>query len=82
MSHATYTYDNGYGASVIDTGYGKPMFELAVTHGKRNEDGAMLCYATPITDNVLGWLTGVSVREYLEKIKALPVNELCAHKRP
>ena len=81
MSQAIYSFDNGYGASVVDTGYGSPMFELAVTHGKRNGDGARLCYATHITDNVIGWLTQERVDSLLVITKALPTNELCSHKR-
>lgn len=64
-----FKFANGYGASVIDDGYGSPAqpYELAVL----GPDGS-LCYDTPITDDVLGWLTAEEVAETLAKIEALP----------
>lgn len=61
-------FPNGYGASVIDTGYGSRdgLFELAVL-----ADGK-LCYTTPITSDVLGWLTADDVDATLAAIEALP----------
>ena len=51
----TYTFDNGYGASVIcnQGSYGNTdgLFELAVLDKNGN-----LCYDTPITDDVEGYL--------------------------
>lgn len=50
-----FNFPNGYGASVIRNqySYGGPegFFELAVFLGGE------LCYTTPITNDVLGWLT-------------------------
>jgi len=64
-----YTFDNGYGASVVchDGSYGgkSGMWELAVLH-----DGD-LCYDTPITNDVIGWLDENAVEELLAKIEAL-----------
>jgi hypothetical protein len=62
-------FDNGYGASVIDHGYGSQegLFELAVLD---SED--RITYSTPITSDVLGWLTPGDVRETLAAIAALP----------
>jgi len=52
----TYTFDNGYGASVIcnQGSYGNTdgLFELAVLDKNGN-----LCYDTPITDDVEGYLS-------------------------
>jgi len=63
-------YPNGYGASIIrhNGSYGndRGLWELAVLQG-----GA-LCYDTPITNDVLGWLTEEEVNETLDKIKELP----------
>ena len=70
----TIDFDNGYGASIVchDMSYGGPfvegesnVYELAVLHNGH------LCYDTPITDDVLGWLTIEEINETLKKIKEL-----------
>lgn len=64
-----FSFDNGYGASVItgDIAYcneGGP-YELAVLeHGE-------LCYDTPITDDVIGYLTSNEVYDLLDRIERL-----------
>lgn len=65
-----YQFDNGYGASVIDSGYGSSegLLELAVTDAKTGH----IVYDTPITGDVLGWLTPEDVEALLAKIAALP----------
>lgn len=64
-------FSNGYGASVIRNGisYGheKGLYELAVL-GLSGD----LCYNTPITDDVIGWLKPDEVGEILERIADLP----------
>lgn len=66
----TYTFPNGYGASVISNGmsYGgsKGLFEVAVLD--KNGD---ICYNTPVTDDVLGYLDFSDVVDVLNQIKAL-----------
>jgi len=66
-------YENNYGASIVRSSYsygGKDgLFELAVL--KYKGDDCNLCYTTPITDNVIGWLDTQEVGDLLEKIKAL-----------
>jgi len=66
----TYKFNNGYGASVIcnSTSYGNAMglFEVAVL----DKDGE-LCYDTPITDDVIGYLTFQEVADTLKKIESL-----------
>jgi hypothetical protein len=64
----TYEFENGYGASVIADGYGasEGLYELAVLHNGR------IVYDTPITEDVLGWLTAADVQATLDKIAALP----------
>lgn len=61
---------NGYGISIIkhDDSYGRAdnKWEIAVLKGDE------LCYDTPITDDVIGWLTGPEVLDYACKIAALP----------
>ena len=61
-------FDNGYGASVITGGYGSEAapYELAVL-----KDGAC-CYSTPITNDVIGYLTAPQVLPLLQRIADLP----------
>lgn len=66
----TYTFKNGYGASVISHGYGSEsgLLELAVIDARSGR----IVYDTPITDDVVGWLKPEDVRELLDRIEALP----------
>ena len=70
-SQDIYRFDNGYGASVINSfmSYGT---ELAVIQfvGEDN-DKFSLVYTTPVTDDVIGHLTECELEEVLEQIKAL-----------
>lgn len=64
-----FKFDNGYGASVITGGIAycneAQPYELAVLkHGE-------LCYDTPITDDVIGYLTSDEVYELLDRIEQL-----------
>jgi len=76
----SYSYENGWGASVIRTTFshgGRAGFwELAVLH-----EGE-ICYdsglTNPQTFDTLGWLTEENVCEVLSKIRRLPVRE-CEH---
>ena len=70
MSQILHKFDNGYGASVIDHGYGSEdgLFEIAVI----GPDGRIDC-TTPITNDVLGYLTADDVLEVLADIEALPL---------
>lgn len=66
-----YEFRNGYGASVVrhEFSYGgrKGLWELAVL-GK----GGSLVYTSPVTSNVLGYLTIEEVNEALDRIEKLP----------
>jgi hypothetical protein len=68
--HKIYRFDNGYGASVVSgphTYGGKDgLFEVAVL----DKNGG-LCYNTPITNDVVGWLDFSGVADVLNKIKSL-----------
>ena len=46
-----HSYENGYGASVINYGYGsqRGYKELAILHN------SAICYATPLGEDVFGW---------------------------
>ena len=65
-----YKFPNGYGASVVKHSYsygGKDgLWELAVL----DSDGA-LCYHTPITQDVIGYLAWPNVEGILQEIKEL-----------
>lgn len=69
MQHL-YWFSNGYGASVIQNcyskGYKDGLYELAVL----KDDG--LCYDTPITSDVIGYLSADDVAEHLQRIEKLP----------
>ena len=74
--HWRFYFPNGYGASVINDGYGREMglFELAVLGSDRH-----LCYTTEITDDVIGWLEPVDVFALLNRIAKLPPTEKSEH---
>jgi len=65
-------FDNGYGASVVcsEFSYGgaQGLYELAVL-----DKNGQITYSTPITDDVLGYLSKSDVEKVLEDIKNLPV---------
>ena len=70
---ARINFDNGYGASVIKSphsyGGNQDLYELAII-----KDNA-ICYDTPITDDVLGYLTEDDVTKYLSQIQELKIKE-------
>jgi hypothetical protein len=65
-----YKFPNGFGASVVrhDFSYGGPqgLWELAVLGPNGH-----LTYETPITDDVLGYLSEAEVTATLDRIAAL-----------
>ena len=68
---AVVKFDNGYSASIINDGYGseRGLYELAVKHG------GSIVYDTPVTDDVVGYLTEDDVTDHLAQIAALPERE-------
>lgn len=70
FNRARHDFANGYGASVIISPYSyggdKGLYELAVFKG------GSLCYDTPITSDVEGYLTPDDVTRLLGQIEALP----------
>lgn len=72
-----YHFSNGFGASVVQTphSYGGEdgQWELAVIIGEDDKwESYALTYATPITDDVEGYLDEDGVDVLLDKIEALP----------
>lgn len=86
-----YRFDNGYGASAIRFTFNSASFggsgltvgsygaehglwELAVIRFTGADDWE-ITYDTPITDDVVGWLTDEQVQEHLRLIRDLPAPE-------
>ena len=71
-----FKFENNYGASVVkhwgSYGFDEDLFELAVLkYDDKNDNNGDLCYDTPITGDVIGYLTNDEVLELLEEIKNL-----------
>ena len=66
---ARINFNNGYGASVIKSPYSyggnQDLYELAVIKD------VTICYDTPITDDVIGYLSEEQVTDYLHQIQKL-----------
>jgi hypothetical protein len=82
---ASASFPNGYGVSVI-TGPGAyggevGLYELAVTHPNGDEGRGALCYSTPITDDVIGYLYPDDVTRLMTEISMLPETLYCNHDR-
>lgn len=73
--HKIYKFPNKYGASVVKTrftyGGDQDLWELAVLKFDDKSDKYKLAYDTPITNNVLGYLSDEEVENILEQIKNL-----------
>lgn len=67
---AKHFFKNGYGVSVIRSphsyGGSEGLYELAVLMG--DEDVWVITYDTPITEDVLGYLTEEDVEDLLERV--------------
>lgn len=65
-----FTFPNGYTASVIrypgSYGYEMDLWEVAVLYDDE------IVYDTPITNDVIGWLSEEEVKETLLQIRNLP----------
>ena len=59
-------FDNGYAASIVDYGAGDGGYELAVMHS------GLVCFDTPVGDDVAYEQTEEQIEQLLKDIKALP----------
>lgn len=70
MRRLRFTFTNGYGISIVQGGfsYGASdgLYEIAVL----GKDGS-ISYATPITGDVIGYLTVPEVFDYMKQISEL-----------
>lgn len=70
---AKHIFSNGYGVSVVrfpgSYGYEDDLYEVAVIKG--SEDDYVLCYDTPITDDVMGHRDERDVEIIMEEVEAL-----------
>lgn len=75
---ARHFFPNGYGVSVVrfttPSGFGsygseEGLYELAVLQGV--DENWNICYDTPITDDVLGYLTEEQVDSLLKEVEKL-----------
>lgn len=71
-----FEFANNYGASVVQTHYTAPYYEVAVLHF------GVLCEATYITNDVIPGQDNAQVNVILDAINALPERNLCTHKAP
>ncbi len=71
--HKVHDFDNGYSASVVRTAYSyggtEGLYEVAVL-----DSSGAVCYHTPITDDVIGYVPLKHLDNILNKIKGLPKN--------
>jgi hypothetical protein len=69
-------FGNGYGVSIIrgSFSYGGPqgLYELAVVKFYREGDEWALCYDTPITDDVIGYLNESDLPDLAGSVAELP----------
>ena len=63
-------FDNGYGVSVVSHSYSyggsDGLYEVAVLDSDDN-----LTYETPVTDNVIGYLTEEDVTDVMKQVQEL-----------
>lgn len=71
-SQQLHRFENNYGASVIRGGsYAYGGLEMAVLRFHSEGEGFDICYDTPITDDVIGYLEEDQLNKLLADIEAL-----------
>ena len=68
--HAKMFFENGYGISVL---FGSMFYSNGVDSYEVGVlKGGTLCYDTPITNNVIGYIPAAEVSDIMRKIQELP----------
>jgi hypothetical protein len=74
--YAFHIYDNHYGVSVVRGPYTyggmKGLYELAVVYMAPEDKESQLVYDTPITNDVMGYLTPDNITDVMAQVEALP----------
>ena len=69
-------FPNGYGVSIVKHGFSygsrQGLWEMAVLKG--NEKSHDITYDTPITNDVIGYLSDEEVNDYCKQVSELPQN--------
>lgn len=72
---AVMLFQNGFGVSIITGGFTRTddegPYELAVLRHEGDKRQYGLCYDTPITDDVVGYLTVNGVTELMRRVQEL-----------
>jgi len=78
--YSHHLFDNHYGVSVIRGEYTKGgkegLYELAVIHMGPKDKESTLVYDTPITCDVIGYLTPGDVTKVMKEVSELPLREI------
>jgi hypothetical protein len=73
---AFHIFDNHYGVSVVRGPYTyggrKGLYELAVVYMAPGDKESQLVYDTPITNDVMGYLTPDNITDVMAQVEALP----------
>ena len=73
---AFHIFDNHYGVSVVRGPYTyggrKGLYELAVVYMAPEDKESQLVYDTPVTNDIMGYLTPDNVTDIMAQVEALP----------
>lgn len=79
-SRARHFFDNHYGVSVVRGPYSyggrDGLYELAVMHMAPGDENSELVYDTPITNDVIGYLTPEEVTDLMKQVSELPLRDI------
>jgi hypothetical protein len=73
---AFHIFDNHYGVSVVRGPYTyggrKGLYELAVVYMAPEDKESQLVYDTPVTNDIMGYLTPDNITDVMAQVEALP----------
>jgi hypothetical protein len=73
---AFHIFDNHYGVSVVRGPYTyggrKGLYELAVVYMAPEDKESKIVYDTPVTNDVMGYLTPDNITDVMAQVEALP----------